>query len=520
MRPSTFDTRTVLFLFACLGFASQWARAEVKLPSLFSENMVLQAGAKDPVWGLAGPNEKVTVSLGSARATATADASGRWKVEIGPLEPGGPFEMAVAGSNTIVIHNVLVGQVWVCSGQSNMEFNVARANNGWESGVYDAKNVVASANYPMVHMFTVVKTVAGKAQSDVAGRWEITSPETVAHFSAVGYFFGLNLLKALHEPIGLIHTSWGGTPAESWTTHATLESNPAFADILERWQKEYQAYPEAMEQYGAALHDWEEATKQAEEAGNPMPPAPQLPADPRSSPWRPSSLYNAMIAPLIPYRIEGVIWYQGESNANRPAQYGKLFPAMIEDWRHTWGEGNFPFLFVQLAGYQNVHPPYDWPLLREAQMKTLSLPNTAMAVTIDIGDPPNIHPRNKQEVGRRLALAAQAVAYNQKVIYSGPLYSSMKVEGSKIRLHFTHLGGGLVAGGTAPGHLEGFEIAGADHKFVGASAQIDGDTIVVESGSVEHPLAVRYGWQSYPICNLYNQAGLPASPFRTDDWTD
>jgi sialate O-acetylesterase len=520
MRSSTIVARSVLLLFACLLFASPRARAEVKLPSLFSENMVLQAGAKDPVWGTADPQEKVTVTLGSAQATATADASGRWKVELGPLEPGGPFEMTVAGKNAIVIHNILVGQVWICSGQSNMEFNVAPENNSWETGVYDFKKVVASANYPMVRMFTAVKTVAGKPQSDVAGQWEITSPETVSHFSAVGYFFGLDLLKALHEPIGLIHTSWGGTPAESWTTHATLESNPAFADILERWQKEDQAYPAAIEHYSDALHEWQQASRQAEAAGSPMPRAPRLPADPRSSPWRPSSLYNAMIAPLIPYRIEGAIWYQGESNADRPIQYRKLFPAMIQDWRHAWSEGDFPFLFVQLAGYQNVHPPYEWPLLREAQLMTLSLPKTAMAVTTDIGDAPIIHPRNKQEVGRRLALAAQAVAYNQKVIYSGPLYSSMEVEGNNIRLHFTHLGGGLVAGGTAPGHLEGFEIAGADHKFVGASARIEGDTIVVESNRVEHPEAVRYGWQSYPICNLYNQAGLPASPFRTDDWAE
>ncbi|TAM81633.1 MAG: sialate O-acetylesterase [Acidobacteria bacterium] len=520
MRPSIFAGRTLLLLFACLWFGSSWARAEVKLPSLFSENMVLQAGAKDSVWGMAAANERVTVTLGSAQATATADASGRWKLEIGPLEPGGPFEMTVSGANTIVIHNVMVGQVWICSGQSNMEFNVAPENNSWETGVYDFKNVVASADNPMVRMFTVVKTIAGEPQSDVAGRWEITSPETVSHFSAVGYFFGLNLLKALHEPIGLIHTSWGGTPAESWTTRATLESNPAFAEILEGWQKDYQAYPAAMEHYRTELSDWEKASKQAESAGKPMPPAPHLPPDPRSNPWRPSSLYNAMIAPLIPYRIEGAIWYQGESNASRPAQYARLFPAMIQDWRRGWGEGDFPFLFVQLAGYQNVHLPNDWPLLREAQLQALSLPNTAMAVTVDIGDASSVHPRNKQEVGRRLALAAQAVAYGQRVIYSGPLYTSMEVDGDKVRLHFTHLGGGLVAGGTAPGHLEGFEIAGADHKFVGASARIEGDTIVVESGSVERPLAVRYGWQSYPVCNLYNQAGLPASPFRTDDWTE
>ena len=520
MRSSSCVTRAMLLLFASLCLASPWAQAEVKLPSLFSENMVLQAGAKDPVWGTADPQEKVTVTLGGRQATATANASGRWKVELGPLQPGGPYEMTVAGKNKIVIRNVMVGQVWICSGQSNMEFNVAPENTGWETGVYDFKKVVASANHPMVRMFTVVKTVAGKPQSDVSGRWEITSPDTVSHFSAVGYFFGLNLLKALHEPIGLIHTSWGGTPAESWTTHTTLESNPAFADILERWQKEYQSYPAAMEHYSTTLHEWEQASKQAEAAGKPMPSAPRLPSDPRNSSWRPSGLYNAMIAPLIPYRIEGAIWYQGESNANRPLQYAKLFPAMIEDWRHNWGEGNFPFLFVQLASYQNVHPPYDWPLLREAQLKTLSLPKTAMAVTIDIGDAPIIHPRNKQEVGRRLALAAQAIAYNRKVTYSGPLYSSMEIDGNKIRLHFTHLGGGLVAGGTAPGRLEGFEIAGANHKFVGAYARIEGDTIVVQSNLVEHPLAVRYGWQSYPICNLYNQVGLPASPFRTDDWTD
>jgi len=522
MRFSTFVARNVPVLFACLVFASPWARAEVRLPSLFSENMVLQAGAKDPVWGTADPNEKVTVTLGSTQATATADASGRWKVEIGPLEPGGPFEMTVAGSNTIVIHNVLVGQVWICSGQSNMGFEVAPTPDVWGTGVEHYQKVIASANHPMVRMFTVDQTVAGKPQSNVAGKWEMTSPETVGHFSAVGYFFGLNLLKSLHEPIGLIHTSWGGTPAESWTPLPTLKSDPAFRDILQRWQKEEQAYPAEIAHYNQALQDWEQATRQAEVAGKPMPAAPRLPGDPRSNPWRPASLYNAMIAPLVPYRIEGAIWYQGESNADRALQYRKLFPDMIRDWRHAWDEGDFPFLFVQLASYQDVQPPANWPLLREAQLMTLPLPKTAMAVTIDIGSASIVHPRNKQEVGRRLALAAQAVAYDQKVIYSGPLYSAMEVEGDKIRLHFTHLGGGLVAPRLFgnPERLVGFTIAGADHKFVGASARIEGDTVVVESDRVEHPLAVRYGWQNYPICNLYNQAGLPASPFRTDDWTE
>lgn len=514
------SVRIVLFLIVCIGFAVPKGMADVKLPSLFSENMVLQAGARDPIWGTADPNEKITVTLGEARATTTADAAGNWKLELGPLQPGGPFTMTVAGKNTIKIHNVLVGQVWLCSGQSNMTFSLAPHPGWWETGVQHYRKVIASANHPRIHMFTVAETVAGKPQKNVAGHWDITSPVTASNFSAVAYFFGLDLFKDLHEPIGLIHNSWPGTPAESWTTMATLKSRPEFADILKRWQKENLAYPAAIARYNQALHKWEQATKRAEAAGSPLPPAPRLPHDPRSDSWRPAGLFNAMIAPLIPYRIKGAIWYQGESNTDRPIQYRKLFPDMIRDWRQTWGEGNFPFIFVQIAAYQLTLPPASWPLLREAQLKTLSLPNTAMVVTIDVGSPAMVHPRNKKIVGRRLSLAARALAYDQKVIYSGPIYSSMQIEGNKIRLHFTHLGGGLVAlhrFGTPPG-LEGFEIASANHKFVGARAMIEGNTVVVESNRVPHPVAVRYAWQDYPICNLYNQAGLPASPFRTDDW--
>jgi sialate O-acetylesterase len=512
--------RMMALLVACVCFVAPHARADVKLPALFSENMVLQADAQDPVWGTANPQERVTVTLGDARATVTADSSGHWRVEIGPLKPGGPYTMTIAGQNTIVIHNVLVGEVWVCSGQSNMQFSVGLQPNLWETGVFRYKKVIASAHYPMIRMFTVVQTVAGKPQSDVAGKWEISSPETVAHFSAVGYFFGLNLFKTMHEPIGLIHSSWGGTPAESWTTLSTLQSSPAFADFLGRWQKEEQAYPAEMVHYHEQLSEWEQAAQQAEMAGKPIPPAPRLPADPRSGAGRPASLFNGMIAPLIPYQIKGAIWYQGEANSGRPLQYRQLFPDMIRDWRRAWDEGDFPFLFVQLSAFQNVSAPRSFPLLREAQLMTLSLPKTAMAVTTDIGDASSIHPRNKKEVGRRLALAAQVVAYGQEVIYSGPLYSSMKVEGDRIRLNFTQLGGGLVSGGRLPDNLTGFEIAGADHQFFGATAKIVGDTVVVRSLKVAHPVAVRYGWQNYPVCNLYNQAGLPASPFRTDDWTE
>lgn len=442
-----FWARVTLLLFGCCCAGVISSRADVKLPSLISDNMVLQAGTKDLIWGSAAPQERVTVTLAGHQATAAADGSGHWKVEIGPLSAGGPFAMTVAGKNTLVIHNVLVGQVWVCSGQSNMTFSVGPQVNGWETGVYHYKKEIASAHYLMVRMFTVANTVAGEPQSDVAGRWEITSPETVAHFSAAGYFFGLNLFKTMHEPVGLIHSSWGGTPVESWTTLPTLQSAPAFADILDQWKKQNEGYPAAITQYNDALREWEHGTRRADATGSPLPSAPRLPHDPRSDPWRPSGLFNAMIAPLTPYRIKGVIWYQVESNADRAMQYRKLFPALIRDWRRAWGEGDFPFLFVQLASFQNVLPPDSWPLLREAQLMTLSIPKTAMVVTIDIGDAASVHPRNKQEVGHRLALAALAVAYGQKVIYSGPVYSSMDVEGGKIRLHFTHLGGGLVAAG-------------------------------------------------------------------------
>ncbi len=518
MRSSSI--RILLLSLACVGLAAQFGTAAVKLPSLFSENMVLQANSKDAVWGTADPREKVTVTLEGASAFTTADADGNWKLEIGPLPPGGPYVMKVSGKNTIEIKNVLVGQVWLCSGQSNMTFAVARHLDWTDTGTENFKKEVASADYPRIRMFTVAETVAGKPQKYVPGHWDITSPVTVGNFSAVAYFFGLNLYKELNEPIGLIHSSWPGTPAESWTTMPTLESSPAFADILARWRKMDEDYPASMAHYSQELHEWEEASKKAETAGSPIPTAPRLPFDPRNFSWRPAGLYNAMIAPLIPYRIKGAIWYQGESNGSRPVQYRTLFPDMIRDWRRAWGEGDFPFLFVQLASYQSVLPPSNWPLLREAQLQTLSLPDTAMVVTIDIGSARRVHPRNKQEVGRRLSLAARALAYDQKVIYSGPIYSSMQIEGNKIVLHFKHLGGGLVArrySGTPEG-LVGFEIAGADQKFAGAFARIEGDTIVVQSREVTKPVAVRYAWQDYPICNLYNEAGLPASPFRTDNW--
>ncbi len=491
------------------------AFADVKLPALIGDNMVLQQGKKVAIWGTADPGENISVTMGEQKATATADSDGHWKAELGPLKAGGPYDVTIVGKNTITLHNVVVGEVWVCSGQSNMEMAVGNSPRAW-GGVKNYEKEIAAGNYPLLREFTVKKAVAGKPQTEVQGQWMVASPQTVGEFTAVGYFFGRDLHKALKVPVGLIHSSWGGTPAEAWTSAEALATNPDLKPLLDDWARKVADYPKLLDQYKQQLNDWAQAAEKAEAEGAIAPPASPMPPDPRSSPWRAAGLYNAMIAPLLPYAIAGAIWYQGESNADRAYQYRELFPAMIRDWRRAWGEGDFPFLFVQLAHFiQNFGPKSSWAELREAQSMTLSLPKTGMAVAADIGDPYDIHPKNKQEVGRRLALAAEAIAYGRRVVYSGPVYDSMTKEDGSIRLKFKDVDGGLVTKG---GSLRGFEIAGQDRKFVLAEAKIDGETVVVQSSKVLRPVAVRYAWADNPDCTLYNKAGLPASPFRTDDW--
>jgi sialate O-acetylesterase len=515
----TFKPKATTVLCCCafvLGALS--LRAEVKLPSLLSDGLVLQQGMKVNIWGTADPGEQVTVTFEGQQVSGITEGGGQWKVKLGPLNAGGPFTMTIAGKNTITLHDVLVGEVWVCSGQSNMEMPVGTNPQGWSGGVANYQDEMARADYPMLRLFTVQKAVAGKPQGEVKGYWVAARPQTVGEFSAVGYFFGRELLKVLNVPIGLIHSSWGGTPAESWTSRATLESDPEFTSILDSGTKLLSPYPKVFADFEQQLGQWRQDSDKAESDGAPVPTAPTAPDDPRRNPWRPAGLFNAMIMPLTPYAIRGAIWYQGESNADRPAQYRKLFPAMIRDWRQAWDEGDLPFLFVQLANWGISQPRSHWPELREAQLMTLSLPKTGMAVTIDIGDGSDIHPKNKQDVGYRLGLAAQAIAYGRDVIYSGPIYESMAVEGEKIRLRFQYVYGGLVAKNSHASALSGFEIAGDDHNFVAAEAKIDGNTVVARSEKVAHPVAVRYAWAMNPSCNLYNRAGLPASPFRTDDW--
>jgi len=511
---------TVVLACIALVLGAADLRAEVKLPSLLSDGMVLQQGVRADIWGTANPGEHVAATLNDQHATAVTDGKGQWHLKLGPLSAGGPFTLTIVGKNTITLHDVMVGEVWVCSGQSNMQMPVGVNPEGWSSGVDNFQDEIARADYPTLRMFTVRHAVADKPQSDVQGYWVAAHGQAVSDFPAVGYFFGRDLVKVLNIPIGLIHSSWGGTPAESWTSRGTLESEPEFKSILEDGTKLLSSYPKVFEDFEQRLAQWRLESDKSEADGAPVPQPPTVPKDPRANPWRPASLYNAMLMPLTLYSIRGVIWYQGEANADRPAQYRKLFPSMIHDWRQAWGEGDFPFLFVQLANWGVHSLKWRWPELREAQLMALSLPKTGMAVTVDIGDASTVHPKNKQEVGHRLALAAQGIAYGRDVIYSGPSYESMAVEEGKIRLHFQHVYGGLVTKSLANVIVSGFEIAGEDRRFVAANAKIDGDSVVVSSEKVAHPVAVRYAWGMNPQPSIYNRAGLPASPFRTDNWED
>ncbi|HEY3418283.1 MAG TPA: sialate O-acetylesterase [Armatimonadota bacterium] len=639
----------------------------LRLPSFFSDHMVLQRNQPLPVWGTASPNEKVTVNFNGQQRLATAGADGRWTVKLKPCTAGGPYELAVhAGAATVIIKDVLVGEVWIGSGQSNMEMSVA--------GVKNSAEEIAQANDPQMRLFTVARTMAAEPQQDVKGKWAACTPQTVSSFSAAAYFFGRELRRKLGVPVGLIESCWSGSSAEAWTPREALAAHPELRPILNRDFTDKAAFDAAMQAFQAKVPAWSaqdrpvdtgntgfkagwadpaadvrkwftmplpnmfahsepalycqgafwfrrEVTIPAAWAGHPLTlslgsiadfdttyfngvqvgmtntdapdtakvermytvpgklvtagraviairtftrygeagfggkpetlqlavtglagqqplplagdwryraeravpfkPLPHAPTAPDSV-YSPVKLYNGMIAPLVHFGIRGVIWYQGESNSDLGYQYRTLFPVMIKSWRKAWGQGDFPFLYVQIANWihhQDVPCDTQWPELREAQLMTLSVPNTGMAVTIDIGEGPNIHPLNKQDVGYRLALAAEKIAYGMRIAYSGPIYRSMRIEGNRIRLSFKHTDGGLQAGRTqTEPELTGFIIAGQDRVFVPAQAKIEGNSVVVWSEDIAKPVAVRYAWQFNPRCNLYNGAGLPASPFRTDDW--
>lgn len=529
INPMTPKFATPMNGLAIAAFLAGPLHADVKPNPLFTDGAVLQRGQPVPVWGTARDGEKVTVEIDSQKISTTA-ADGTWSVKLKPLKEGGPHTMKITGDNAVTVNNLLVGEVWVCSGQSNMEWKFAQAHNAREEG--------PKATFPKIRMFTVKKTTAIKPLTEAVGSWVECSPETVGGFSAVGYFFARDLFQKLGVPVGMIHTSWGGTPAQAWTSLEGFGTDPelkGYVDTANQKLANYDAaaaaYPARLEEFNAKLKEWNEtvgkahqeslkswneATAQAKQAGQPLPPKPapsspqpKAPAGPEGGQGDPASLFNGMLAPVIPYGIKGAIWYQGESNAKQSKQYRTLFPAMIADWRARWKQGDFPFLFVQIAPF-NGQPPE----IREAQFLTLAkVKNTAMAVTTDVGNATDIHPTRKEPVGQRLALAARALAYGEKIESSGPLYDSMKAKGGKIAISFKHVGGGLVA---KDGELKGFTIAGEDKNFVPAQARIQGPAIIVSAEGVANPKAVRYGWQNVPDVNLFNKEGLPASPFRSD----
>jgi sialate O-acetylesterase len=492
----------VHILALMLATISLSTRGEVRLHGLFTDGAVLQQNRDVPIWGTGREGEKVTVKFNGQEVSTTVQ-DGRWLVKLKPSKAGGPFVLTMIGDNTVTISNVLVGEVWLCSGQSNMGFQLYRAANGSEA--------IAAANDHELHLFTVPRKSADSPWSDINGNWKPSTPDSASNFSAVAYFFGRDLRRALKVPIGLIDSSVGGTPAEAWTSRGTLESDPELKKILSRHQASVETYDQAAaeEKYKLDSERYKEAARQAKADGKPAPRAPAKPTNPATGSRRPSGLYNAMIAPLQPYAIAGAIWYQGEANSGRGAEYQTLFPAMIRNWREAWGQGDFPFLFVQIAPNSGMSPE-----IREAQLLAWQkVPRTAMVVTVDVGEANDIHPTNKEPVGTRLALAARAIAYGEKIEYSGPVFEKMSVKGGLARLRFTHLDGGLVAEG---GALKGFSISADGEHFVDAQAAIKGREIEVSSKEVAKPVAVRYGWDRVPDVNLFNKQGLPASPFRTD----
>lgn len=467
----------ILFLVLILGI-SNGLSAQLEMPSFISNNMVLQQQTEAPIWGKAKAlsNVQVSCSWDNVKYVATANTTGKWTVKVNTPTAGGPYTIKV---NDEIIENVLIGEVWICSGQSNMQWPMVDTDN--------AEEEISNANYPQIRLFYAARQLGDKPQDDCYGKWEECTSESVKMFSAVAYYYGKKLSEELNVPIGLIHTSWGGSTAQAWVKEEILRAD-----------SEYDCYFETQKE------------KEMEAAPGVVPLN-------QHSPYR---LYNAMIHPFIPYAMKGVIWYQGESNQsfcpNEPNRYEKLFPALIESWRDDWQIGDFPFYYVQIA-------PFDWgitrvcAMVRDAQRKSLKVRNTGMAVTMDIGNPKDIHPRNKKDVGNRLALWALAKDYGKTdLVYSGPLYKSLQIDGKKAIVDFDYVESGLMA---KDGDLTHFEIAGSDQKFHKAKAVIEGETVVVTSRKVKEPAAVRYGFYNTDEPNLFNKEGLPASSFRTDEWS-
>jgi sialate O-acetylesterase len=467
--------------------------------------MVLQRERPIHLWGWSAPGEKISVTLHGVSRTTAGDTLGSWSVFLPPEAAGGPYQLTVTGGNQIVLEDVLIGDVWLASGQSNMEMPL----KGFAGApLKDSAEEIAHAGQPQMRLLHIPKKAADFPLANSAAAWTVCTPETAADFSAVAYFFGRELAARERVPIGLIDATWGGTVAEAWMSLQAIAADAALMPVFATRAQMMRQQAET----GAILAREKREDLAARQAGQAPPNHPWRP-DPAS--WAPAALFNGMVAPQTAYTIKGVIWYQGESNSRLAfaPMYAKIFPALIADWRAQWHQGNFPFLFVQISNFTS-NATEAWAIIREAQRRSLSVANTAMVVTADIGDPDNVHPADKQTVGARLALAARALAYGESVEYSGPLFRQATSEGDGVRVWFDHAASGLVAKG---GALAGFEIAGDDGRFVTAAARIDGQTVLVGNPRVAEPKYVRYGWANAPVVNLYNSDGLPASPFTSED---
>lgn len=568
----------MLCLSALLGWTE--AKADVRMPLIFGDHMVLQQDSKISIWGWADPGESIEIIFAGQKASTTANADGTWKVNLKPIKTIKKGQtLTISGKNRLVYSDVLVGDVWVASGQSNMEWGMKVRK--------EYADDIARSEDALLRLFFVPKNTSLAPLSDIevppgtsnperAAKWVLCTPEMLAKingqgFSATAYYFARDMRAANGRPLGVIQSAWGGTRAEAWTSLSGLQQEPALTHYVATYEKNVKDNPEILatytqkqkefdlavrewdktagKQWNQAQKEWAVAVREAQAAGKPAPPKPQpevpRPPNPRKPDGGnngPSNLFNAMISPLIPFSVKGVIWYQGEFNSGGSAkEYATLFSRMITDWREKWGVGDFPFVYVQLPNFEPVdqEPSVEgngWRWVREGQSKALKLPRTAMAVTIDVGDPFDLHPVDKYDVGHRLALAARRLAYGEKTVGMGPLYKKMSVEGNKIIVEFTNQGKRLMIGTSPyipaeepnssvgqqpqakPVKLTGFGIAGADRKFVWADAVIKGNKVIVYSDKISAPVAVRYGFSNSPRCNLYNEKGLPASPFRTDNW--
>lgn len=500
-----------LFLATLLSAPS--IHAAVKLPGIFGDHMVLQRNIKLPIWGWAAAGEKVSVQLGGAPAlSTTADATGKWRVELPALPAGGPHELSVSGTNTIKVQDILIGEVWVCSGQSNMEFAV--------NGVINAPKEIAAANLPTIRHIKVPLKPASVPQEDFTSPWQVCSPQTVGGFTAAGYFMARELQKQLGDvPIGLINASWGGTLIEPWTPLIGFAEVPKLQNIHEnvlRTLPESPAYRDHVKKHLAEVEAWAAKSKEALAANQQVPVTPLFPeaVKPLTSHQSPTTLFNAMVNPFVGYPICGAIWYQGESNHVEGSIYTEKMKALIGGWRKLWGQGDFPFYYVQIAPFKyGAENPYILPQFWQAQLAAQSIPNTGMVVTSDIGDVNDIHPRNKQEVGRRLALLALHHTYGKKeVIAYGPTFKSLTQEGGQLRVTFDHADGELSSRDQKT--LNSFEIIGEDTDFVPAKAMMEGASVLLSAPEVKKPVAMRFGWHKEAQPNLINGAGLPAVAFQ------